>query len=135
MSFPKSGNVLPKHRHREPELPSFAKLISTALRTSLRGQSSSIKIVALWTGANERTVKNWFSGSRAPSGDYFLKLAAKSPAILAAFLAAIHRNDCAVMVDIAEARAKVAAALMALDAVCALQMQGTGEIESPLEGD
>jgi hypothetical protein len=102
---------------------SFAKLVSTALRTSLRGQSASIKTVARWTGANERTVKNWFSGERAPCGDHFLQLAAKSPAVLAAFLAAIHRNDCLVMVDIEEARSKVAAALVALDAVRAVQME------------
>lgn len=121
MSFPVSGNVFPKRHRREPRKRSFAKLVSTALRASLRGQSSSIKTVALWTGANERTVKNWFAGSRAPSGDHFLGLAANSPAVLAAFLAAIHRNDCLVMADIEEARAKVAAALLALEAVRAAQ--------------
>lgn len=58
----------------------------------------------------------------APTGDHFLRLAANSPAVLAAFLAAIHRNDCLVMADIEEARAKVAAALVALDAVRAVQI-------------
>ncbi|MGH6782626.1 MAG: hypothetical protein ACREB5_11055 [Sphingomonadaceae bacterium] len=125
MSFPNSGNVFPKYRQRDPRPLSFAKLVSTALRTSLRGQSSSIKTVALWTGASERTVKNWFAGDRAPSGDHFLGLAAHSPAVLAAFLAAIHRNDCLVMADIEVARAKVAAALMALDAVRAMQIEGS----------
>lgn len=126
MSFPDSGNIFPKRHSREPRRPSFAKLVSTALRASLRGQSSSIKTVALWTGANERTVKNWFAGDRAPSGDHFLGLAANSPAVLAAFLAAIHRNDCLVMADIEEARAKVAAALVTLDAVRAVQMEAVG---------
>jgi hypothetical protein len=123
MSFPESGNVFPRGQRRGPGSLSFAKLISTALRTSLRGQSSSIKTVAQWTGANERTVKNWFAGERAPSGDHFLGLAANSPAVLAAFLAAIQRNDCLVMADIEEARAKVAAALVALDAVRAVQLE------------
>lgn len=126
MSFPDSGTIFPKRRSREPARPSFAKLVSTALRASLRGQSSSIKTVALWTGANERTVKNWFAGDRAPSGDHFLGLAANSPAVLAAFLAVIHRNDCLVMADIEEARAKVAAALVTLDAVRAVQMEAIG---------
>lgn len=124
MSFPDSGNVFPKRHRREPRKPLFAKLISTALRASLRGQSSSIKTVALWTGANERTVKNWFAGSRAPSGDHFLGLATNSPAVLAAFLAAIHRNDCLVMANIEEARAKVAAALLALEAIHAAPLEG-----------
>jgi hypothetical protein len=127
MSFPETGNVFPRRHRREPRNPSFAKLVSTALRASLRGQSSSIKTVALWTGANERTVKNWFAGSRAPSGDHFLGLAANSPAVLAAFLAAIHRNDCLVMANIEEARAKVAAALLALETIHAAQLEGEGE--------
>lgn len=131
MSFPKSGNVFPGRGQRRAEAPSFAKLISTALRTSLRGQSSSIKTVSRWTGANERTVKNWFAGDRAPTGDHFLGLAANSPAVLAAFLAAIQRTDCLVMAEIEEARAKVEAALVALEAVRAVQMgQGVTKSES-----
>ncbi|KRE09501.1 hypothetical protein ASE63_21135 [Bosea sp. Root381] len=118
MSFPQTGNILPRRR-----APSFARLVATALRTSLKGQSSKIKTVALWTGANDRTVKNWLSGERAPSGDHFLGLAANCPAVLAAFLAAIHRSDCLVMADIEEARAKVAAALVALEAVRAVQLE------------
>lgn len=120
MSFPQTGNSLPKRRRGKS---SFAFLVATALRSSLKGQSSKIKTVALWTGAHERTVKNWLSGERAPSGDHFLGLAAHCPAVLAAFLAAIHRNDCLVMADIEEARAKVAAALVALDAVRAIQLE------------
>jgi len=121
MSFPKSGNVFPNGAGGAG--PSFAGLVATALRASLRGQASAVKTVARWTGANERTVKNWLAGDRAPSGDHFLGLAANCPGVLAAFLAAIHRNDCLVMADIEEARAKVAAALTALEAVRAVQME------------
>lgn len=117
MSFPNSGNSLPNGLREAGGSPAFAKLVSTALRAALDGQSSKIKTVALWTGANDRTVKNWLSGERAPSGDHFLGLAANCPAVLAAFLVAIHRDDCLVMADIEEARAKVAAALVALEAV------------------
>ncbi|WP_188612945.1 hypothetical protein [Chelatococcus reniformis] len=130
MSFSKSGKVFPKGPGRVPRPLSFATMISTALRTSLRGESSRIKTVALWTGANERTVKNWFTGCWAPSGDHFLGLAANSPAVLAAFLAAIHRNDCLVMADIEEARAKVAAALLALEAVHAALLESGVEAVS-----
>ena len=133
MSFPKSGNMLPKGRPWKPRKPSFARLVATALRTALKGQSSKIKTVALWTGANERTVKNWLSGERAPSGDHFLGLAANCPGVLAAFLAAIHRNDCLVMADIEEARAKVAAALTALDAVRAVQLGEWRSTDLPFE--
>ncbi|RXT54879.1 hypothetical protein B6S44_14865 [Bosea sp. Tri-44] len=128
MSFPNSGNSLPNGRGKAIGPPAFAKLVATALKAALRGQSSKIKTVALWTGANDRTVKNWLSGERAPSGDHFLGLAANCPAVLAAFLAAIHRNDCLVMADIEEARAKVAAALVALEAVRAVQL-GNEELQ------
>ena len=117
MSFPNSGNSLPNGRKKASAPQPFAKLISSALSAALRGQSSRIKTVALWTGANDRTVKNWFSGERAPSGDHFLRLAANCPAVLAAFLAAIHRNDCLIMADIADVRSKLVAALIAIEAV------------------
>lgn len=123
MSFPKTGNVFHHGSGGGSGDPSFAKLISTALRASLRGQASAIKTVARWTGANERTVKNWFAGDRGPTGDHFLRLAANSPAVLAAFLAAIHRSDCLVMAEIEEARSKVASALLALEAVRAVQLE------------
>ncbi|WP_306222352.1 hypothetical protein [Bosea beijingensis] len=123
MSFPKSGNVFPNGTRNAGAEASFAKLVATALRASLRGQASAVKTIARWTGANERTVKNWLAGDRAPSGDHFLGLAANCPGVLAAFLAAIHRNDCLVMADIEEARAKVAAALTALEAVRAVQLE------------
>lgn len=133
MSFPNSGNPFPDAAGRAIGGAAFAKLVSTALRASLRGQSSKIKTVALWTGANERTVKNWLSGERAPSGDHFLGLAANCPGVLAAFLAAIQRNDCLVMADIEEARAKVAAALTALDAVRAVQLGEWRSTDLPFE--
>ncbi|GGC95035.1 hypothetical protein GCM10010994_60950 [Chelatococcus reniformis] len=57
-------------------------------------------------------------------------MAANSPAVLAAFLAAIHRNDCLVMADIEEARAKVAAALLALEAVHAALLESGVEAVS-----
>ena len=122
MSFAKTGPVFPSGTLHGGAEAAFAKLVATALRASLRGQASAVKTVARWTGANERTVKNWLSGERGPSGDHFLGLAANCPGVLAAFLAAIHRNDCLVMADIDEARAKVAAALMALEAVRAVQL-------------
>ena len=125
MSFPESGKVLPSRQRHPSETKIFARLVSTALKASLRGQVSSIKVVAGWTGANERTVKNWFAGNSAPSGDHFLGLAENSPAVLAAFLAAINRNDCLVMAEIESARAKVEAALVALEAVRAVHLAAT----------
>ncbi len=65
MSVPKPGKLFSSRRRHSPETRTFARLVSTALKASLRGQVSSIKIVAGRTVANERTVKHWFAGSRA----------------------------------------------------------------------
>jgi hypothetical protein len=40
--------------------------IASALRSELKDRNSRAKLVAGWTGANERTVKNWISGRYAP---------------------------------------------------------------------
>ncbi|MEJ0050215.1 MAG: hypothetical protein WDN02_03195 [Methylovirgula sp.] len=50
-------------------------------------------MVARWTGATERTVKNWFSGHNAPSGDYFLELVRNCPDMLDEFLAAAGQTE------------------------------------------
>lgn len=117
MSFPNTGKVLPRQRDDGGAAVPFKQMISTALLTSLVGVPSAIKLVARWTSANERTVKNWFAGETAPSGDHFLALAANSPAVLAAFLSAIGRQDCLAMAQVDEAREKVAIALSALIAL------------------
>lgn len=35
-----------------------------------------------WTRANERTVKNWISGTHGPSGEHLLVLACHSDAVM-----------------------------------------------------
>jgi hypothetical protein len=46
-----------------------------------------------WTGANERTVKNWFSGITGPSGEHLIELVSQSDAVLEAFLGIAGRGD------------------------------------------
>jgi hypothetical protein len=40
----------------------------------------------IWTGAKERTVKNWLSGAHGPHGDYLLVLLGKSDAVMDALV-------------------------------------------------
>jgi hypothetical protein len=46
-----------------------------------------------WTGANERTVKNWLSGASGPSGEHLIQLVQQSDAVAEAFLIAAGRQD------------------------------------------
>lgn len=46
-----------------------------------------------WTGANERTVKNWLAGVSGPSGEHLVELVRQSDAVAEAFLILAGRRD------------------------------------------
>jgi hypothetical protein len=70
MSFPKKGKSFPKKGKSFPKRVeagslnfslddhAFAIKIALALKLELKDRNSRAKLVAGWTGANERTVKN-----------------------------------------------------------------------------
>jgi hypothetical protein len=74
MSFPKKGKSFPKKGKSFPKRGggggsdfslddhAFAMKIASALTSELKDRNSRAKLVAGWTGASERTVKNWISG-------------------------------------------------------------------------
>jgi hypothetical protein len=88
MSFPKTGKSIPMSRG------AFARMIAVALRTSLGGTRAAIKTAAAWTGANERTVKNWFAGRSGPCGDHLVGLVIHSDVVLDGFLELTSRRQC-----------------------------------------
>jgi hypothetical protein len=59
--------------------------------------------VAAWTGANEKTVKNWFSGVYGPRGAHLIALARHSDEVLATFLAMAGRENLMVAIKFAVA--------------------------------
>jgi hypothetical protein len=100
MSFPKKGNSFPQTRTRlrsegnhETNSKTFATEVAAALNSELGQRTAHIKIVAAWTGANERTVKNWFAGHYGPSGDHLVTLIRYSDAVLSAVLSMAKRRD------------------------------------------
>ncbi|TDR85289.1 hypothetical protein [Enterovirga rhinocerotis] len=109
MSFHKTGRLL----HDDGE--HFAMMVSRALKDALGYRAASIKQVASWTGAGERTVKNWFAGSCAPRGQHFSALVRHCPGMLDAFLASAGRSDRLAFVDVQEARKRLRRALDALE--------------------
>jgi hypothetical protein len=97
-SFPKKGKSFPKRggdggSNFSPEDHAFAMKIALALRSELKDQNSRAKLVAGWTGANERTVKNWISGRYAPSGRHLVVLAQHSDQVLNAILSMADRQN------------------------------------------
>lgn len=63
--------------------------------------------MAAWTGANEKTVKNWFSGTYGPSGAHLIALASHSDEVLSTFLAMAGREDLMVAIKLAAAEQAV----------------------------
>lgn len=64
--------------------------------------------MAGWTGANEKTVKNWFSGTYGPSGEHLVALARHSDEVLAAFLAMAGREDLMIAIKLEAAERAIA---------------------------
>jgi hypothetical protein len=53
----------------------------------------SVKTVMAYTGAGERTVKNWFEGKNGPNGENLVELVRHSDEVLEAFLWMADRED------------------------------------------
>ena len=62
------------------------------LRNELGDSRRSIKTVMSWTGACERTVKNWLAGTCGPSGIHLVELAKHSDEIFDLFLVVSDRR-------------------------------------------
>lgn len=82
--------------------------IAAALQRASIESGVQIKTVAGWTGANERTVKNWFSGQYGPSGEHLLTLARHSHEVLKTMLAMMDREDLLVAQEIVEIELRIA---------------------------
>jgi hypothetical protein len=77
--FPKTGKKFPVERGGAS--PTYASLIADILRLELGNSHQAQKTLMRWTGANERTAKNWMSGSNGPSGEHLLHLMRNSDRI------------------------------------------------------
>lgn len=119
MSFPKKGKFFPKDngytgngRHEPNNW--FAAEIASTLKRSLGDSRAGAKIVASWTGANEKTVKNWFAGRYGPSGEHLVALARHSDEVLGMFLAMAGREELMVAVKLAAAEQAIKELLVAV---------------------
>ena len=119
MSFPKRGKSFPKKGKSFPKRGrdggsdfrlddhAFAMKIALALKSELKDRSSRAKLVAGWTGANERTVKNWILGRYAPCGRHLVLLAQHSDRVLNAILSMADRQDLLLAPKVEDLRRKV----------------------------
>jgi hypothetical protein len=107
MSFPKEGNIFPGMDGGPP----YSVTIANALREQLGDTHQAIKTIRKWTGANERTVKNWLARSNGPSGEHLVALVRNSDVVLNAFLLLAGRRHAIAVSKLAEARDQLSAML------------------------
>jgi len=98
MSFPKKGKFFPKENgydgvQADGAAGSFAQVIAATLRRELGESRAGVKTVEGWTGANEKTIKNWFAGKYGPSGEHLVAVVRHSDEVLIAFLAMAGREN------------------------------------------
>jgi len=101
----------------------FAAVISETLRETFSGSGRSIKTVMAYTGAGERTVKNWFAGKNAPNGENLVMLMRHSDEVLEALLLMAGRKDILTAKLLIDARGKLAEIVKIIDEVQADQAE------------
>jgi hypothetical protein len=101
--LPKKGNVLP-----------YAAAIAQGLHLELGDTHQGVKTAMRWTGASERTVKNWFAGTNGPSGEHLIALMQHSDEVLRICLALAGREDASDAMRLIGARKKLIEMLSAV---------------------
>jgi pyocin large subunit-like protein len=113
--FPKKGNYFPNGPRAGNGKLSYPVAIAAALRTELGNSHQAVKTVMRWTGANERTVKNWFAGRRGPRGEHLMALIRHSNGALEIVLQLSGREDLIAAKTLLDARNTLAEMLARID--------------------
>jgi hypothetical protein len=87
-TFPRSSGTVTASDGYE-----FTAVIAETLRETFGGSGMSVKTVMTYTGAGERTVKNWFEGKNGPNGENLVELVRNSDEVLEALLLMAGRED------------------------------------------
>ena len=96
-------------------LDTYNAAIAFALKSQLGLTHQAVKTVMKWTGAGERTVKNWFAGLSGPSGTHLVRLIQNSDETLAALLILAGRSEVLAAARIIDMRNKLAETVAEVD--------------------
>jgi len=113
--FPKKGTTVPKSRTQSGR--EYATSIANALREELGTSAQAAKTVMHWTGASNRAVKYWLSGSRGPDGMNLILLARSSDAVLHSLLKMADRDAYELTIELSAAKAALLRAMAVIDAL------------------
>jgi hypothetical protein len=123
--FPKKGNNFPRCTESGKSGLNYQSAIAAALSFELGNSHRAVKTVMRWTGANERTVKNWLSGRRGPRGEHLLSLIRHSSAVLEAVLRLAGREQLITGKMLLDVRSTLLEMLASIDATIP-EREGSG---------
>jgi hypothetical protein len=113
--LPKKGGKLPAQRTRQKHAQEFAMAISDALEEEV-AWGASIKTIMAWTGAGERTVKEWLAGSNAPRAFQLECLFKSSEAVYRRIMLRTGRQPAVTRYQLESIRGQLSSLAEALDA-------------------
>jgi hypothetical protein len=90
--LPKKGRIFRNGSGENAPRVVYTRAIRDALRSELGPHPSANKTVRQWTGAGERTIKNWFDGTCGPRGEHLLLLACHSDSVFESILTLTERE-------------------------------------------
>ena len=98
----------------------YAASIAAALRDELGDTHQAIKTLVRWTGATDRTVKNWLAGTRGPTGEHLISLIRHSDTVFTVLVHAANRETLLVTAELADTRRKLVGVLQTIDELLAV---------------
>jgi hypothetical protein len=111
--LPKKGIVFPNGEN----LGLYPQAVAYALKCELGSTHQAAKIIRRWTGAGERTVKNWLAGRSGPSGQHLVDLIRHSDDVLAVLLILAGRRRTVAAQNLVGVRNKLAETVEQIDAL------------------
>lgn len=99
--------------------------IAEALKRELGGSHQAIKTAMRWTGASERTAKNWIAGAHGPAGHHLVELLRHSDEVLKMVLSASGRTETRAALALVSTQDALDDLVAALDVV--LNLEGGGK--------
>jgi hypothetical protein len=114
--FPKRGNTFPKLPDGKPAAY-YRSAIAGSLKAELGDTHQAIKTVRKWTGASERTVKNWFAARNSPGSEHLIILLGHSDRVLDVVLRLANRPTAVAGIELMRIREALSASLHAIDAL------------------
>ncbi|MEP5762384.1 MAG: hypothetical protein ABJ327_24330 [Litoreibacter sp.] len=115
--FPKKGNTFQKASRTKFSQAEYRDAICAVLTDELGDTHQAVKTIMQWTGASERTAKNWMKGFHAPAGEHLITLMRNSDAVLTMVLLLCGRNETIAVSRINYMRQELKSLLQALDEI------------------